>query len=118
MSSPQWKLGASEPVNSVGTGEGARSEMQAVYGRFRARPRVAKGVSESPRPCSRRRMFSAGWLEGGGMMERWMEGGKSDFVGRQGRAWDGMAILGGALLCHDGDGKRNVYIIIEVGMST
>lgn len=68
--------------------------MQAVYGRFKVLPRLANGVSASPRPWRRMRMLSGGWELGEGMMSRWMEGGKSDLTGRQGMSWDGVAILG------------------------
>lgn len=97
MSSPQWNEGASEPVKSAGTGDGARREMQAVYGRFSCRPRIEKGLSLSPRPWRRRRMLSGAWSLGGGIMSSWIKEGKSDFSGRRGCVGDWVTIFMGLL---------------------
>ena len=77
MSSPQWK-----PPRSKGKGVGAWREMHVVSGRASCRPSVVKEAEVSPRPC-RRTSTLVGWEDagGGGVMVRWMEGGKSDWVG-------------------------------------
>lgn len=53
-----------------------------VSGSASCRPRVVNEADVSPRPWRRTRMLvSWGDAGGGGVMVKWMEGGKSDRVG-------------------------------------
>ena len=58
--------------------------MHVVSGRASCRPRVVNEADVSPRPWRRMRMLvSCGDVGGGRVMVKWMEAGKSDWVGRR-----------------------------------
>lgn len=64
---------------------GAWRDRHVVSGRASCRARVVKEAEVSPRPWRRMRtLVSWGDAGGGGVMVRWMEGGKSDWAGSRG----------------------------------
>lgn len=85
-SSPHVKEGSSDPVMRAGTGVGPQREIMHVYGSCSWDARRVKGWRVSPKPCSRRRILVAGCDDGGAVMERETDGGKSALVGSRGAA--------------------------------
>lgn len=86
------------PVKSAGMGAMPRMEMPAVSGRLSWDPRRVNEASVSPRPWRRIRMLTGGCDEGGGMMDRVREGGKSLGVGRRGIVGGKGSLVGGGII--------------------